>query len=213
MFLSDRLPQRREHKGIQVAPYRLFARLALHLQSPTPFRRRPHRGPSGGLSGDPNRGGAPLGGPRGASRATYRGIPRGAPREDLEGGPLGGPHMEQQTGQDDYSFLGVPREGSIRGAPRGKGKHPPPLLFEVTSPDLICRVVSSACSLGLPLFHLYRLVCLKAKKERAFFHLEHLISIAKSDVSPSLPLPDVAAVDALLDAVTIPHTSCASLSL
>ena len=194
----DRLPQRREHKGIQVAPYRLFVRLAAYLQHPSFYRRAPPlaslRGPLGSPSGGAPREGAPRGGgPKGGapwgpplgdsegapSEATAAGIkraPEGAAAEHAgrsrRGAPLvGGPSM------------GAPRVGPLvgphRGPPSRMGRRRLPLLFEVSSPELCCQVVASACALGLPLLHLYRLVVLRAAKEKGFFHLEHLISLAK----------------------------------
>ncbi|KAL8269256.1 hypothetical protein Esti_006812 [Eimeria stiedai] len=179
-----RLPQRREHKGIQVAPYRLFATLALYLQSPSQSYL----------------GGAPRGGP------TSGAPTRGAPRAALGGPPkapstrnFGGPSVPRPPAGElaAVRLLEAPTAGvlsDIRGPPGRLKKRPLPLLFEVSSPELVCRVVATACSLRLPLLHLYRLVVLRAKKEPHFFHLEHLISLARQaaavgfDIDPLLQL-------------------------
>ncbi|XP_026192522.1 uncharacterized protein LOC34623835 [Cyclospora cayetanensis] len=79
--------------------------------------------------------------------------------------------------------VGAPLESLV-----GRGFHRFPLLFDVTSPELVCQVVASACALGLPLLHLYRLAVLRASKDEGFFHLEHLISLAKDLLAVEFPI-------------------------
>lgn len=131
---ADRLPQRRVHKGVQVASFKLFANLALYLQSPS---LRPRNGNLVDWEGEWNS----------TALASALSSPRVYQQPALSGAKVG------ETGF--------------------------PLLQEVTCPQLLCRLVSSAAGLGIPLNHLMHLVVLRVEKEPEMFHLEHILSIAR----------------------------------
>ncbi|OEH74945.1 hypothetical protein cyc_08001 [Cyclospora cayetanensis] len=68
-----RLPQRREHKGIQVAPYRLFKKLAAYLQAPSYYRLTPSLSPSrSSTRRPPHYRHSPVGPPTGGAAVPYR---------------------------------------------------------------------------------------------------------------------------------------------